>query len=169
VKRVEALAQIADLNEQHRRLVFGEFAREHAENFARHEPLYRPKTVEAIRLGQQVSAAELNELRGSPARLRAELEGLMAHEEIDLWVSPAAVGPAPKGIETTGDPNMNLPWTHAGMPVVTVPAGQSARPEGSRLPLGLQLTARYGADEALMARAAQVVARVPEPMDVDAF
>ena len=169
VKRVEALPQIADLNDKHRRLVFGEFAREHAEIFAKHEPLYRPKTVEAIRLGQQVSDAELGELRKSPARLRAELEKLMEHVEIDLWVSPAAVGPAPKGIDYTGDPNMNLPWTHAGMPTLTVPAGQSARPDGSRLPLGLQLTGRFGADEALMAWAAQVVARVPEPMDVDAF
>ena len=100
-----------------------------------------------------------------PPRLRAELAELMDRAEIDLWVSPAAVGAAPKGITFTGDPNMNLPWTHAGMPTLTVPAGRSA--EG--LPLGLQLTARFGADEALLAWAAQVVARVPEPVDVDAY
>jgi Asp-tRNA(Asn)/Glu-tRNA(Gln) amidotransferase A subunit family amidase len=165
VKRIEALDQIADLNMQHRRLVFGEFAREHAEWFAKHGALYRPKTAEAIRTGQDVSDAELNELRGSPARLRAELETIMAREEIDLWVSPAATGPAPKGIAATGDPNLNLPWTHAGMPTLTVPAGRSA----DGLPLGLQLTARFGADETLLAWAGQVAARVPDPVDVDAY
>ena len=165
VKRVEALPQIAALNVQHRRLIFGEFAREHAEWFAKHGALYRPKTAEAIRTGQTVDDAELDELRAMPPRLRAELAELMDRAEIDLWVSPAAGGAAPKGITFTGDPNMNLPWTHAGMPTLTVPAGRSA--EG--LPLGLQLTARFGADEALLAWAAQVVARVPEPVDVDAY
>jgi Asp-tRNA(Asn)/Glu-tRNA(Gln) amidotransferase A subunit family amidase len=164
VKRVAALDQIADLNIQHRRLVFGEFAREHAELFARHSAVYRPKTTEAIRTGQEVSDAELDELRASPPRLRTELEALMAGAEIDLWVCPAAVGPAPKGLATTGDPNMNLPWTHAGLPALAVPAGRSK--EG--LPLGLQLVARFGADEALLAWARQVMARLPEPVDVDA-
>ena len=41
---------------------------------------------------------------------------------------------------------MNLPWTHAGMPAVTLPAGRAA----NGLPLGLQLVARFGEDEALL-------------------
>jgi Asp-tRNA(Asn)/Glu-tRNA(Gln) amidotransferase A subunit family amidase len=45
---------------------------------------------------------------------------------------------------------MNLPWTHAGLPTVALPAGTT--PEG--LPLGIQLTARFGADEKLLAWAA---------------
>jgi Asp-tRNA(Asn)/Glu-tRNA(Gln) amidotransferase A subunit family amidase len=46
---------------------------------------------------------------------------------------------------------MNLPWTHAGMPAVTLPAGAS-----DGLPLGLQLSARFGADEQLLAWAEAV-------------
>jgi Asp-tRNA(Asn)/Glu-tRNA(Gln) amidotransferase A subunit family amidase len=42
---------------------------------------------------------------------------------------------------------MNLPWTYAGLPVLSLPAGRSA--EG--LPMGIQLTARRGADEELLA------------------
>jgi Asp-tRNA(Asn)/Glu-tRNA(Gln) amidotransferase A subunit family amidase len=42
---------------------------------------------------------------------------------------------------------MNLPWTHAGMPSMTLPAGQAA----NGLPLGLQLVAQFGADERLLA------------------
>ncbi|MEZ4770387.1 MAG: amidase family protein [Caldilineales bacterium] len=41
---------------------------------------------------------------------------------------------------------MNLPWTHAGMPAATLPAGLA----GNGLPLGLQLVARFGEDEALL-------------------
>jgi Asp-tRNA(Asn)/Glu-tRNA(Gln) amidotransferase A subunit family amidase len=79
--------------------------------------------------------------------LRAELEKQMAQAGIDLWVCPSASGPAPQGIQATGDPNMNLPWTHAGMPVITLPAGRAE----NGLPLALQFVAPFGTDEYLMA------------------
>lgn len=71
----------------------------------------------------------------------------MQQEGIDVWVSPAAPGPAPAGLQATGDPNMNLPWTTTGMPALTLPAGRAQ----NGLPLGLQFAARFAADEALMA------------------
>lgn len=163
VKRVAALADIEQLNTLHRRMIFGEFAREHAEWFAQYGERYRPRTAEAIRTGQAVSDAELDELRAYCLERRAALAGQMDAEGIDLWVTPAATGPAPEGIQSTGDPNMSLPWTHAGMPALTLPAGRAA----NGLPLGMQLVARYGADEQLMAWAALVLERMPEPVDVD--
>jgi Asp-tRNA(Asn)/Glu-tRNA(Gln) amidotransferase A subunit family amidase len=165
VKRVAAFENIEHLNDAHRRLIFGEFAREHAEHFAKHEALYRTRTAEAIRTGQGVTDKELSALRRGPARLRDLLEEQMAVEDIDLWVCPAATGAAPVGLNATGDSNMNLPWTHAGMPAITLPAGRA--PNG--LPLGIQLIAPFEADEQLMAWAKQVMERVPEPVDADAF
>jgi Asp-tRNA(Asn)/Glu-tRNA(Gln) amidotransferase A subunit family amidase len=159
VKRVAALEEIAQLNLLHRRLVFAEFAREHQRSFAEHGTLYRPRTVEAIRTGQGVDGGELAELRTRPAALRAELETQMRAATFDLWVCPAATGPAPVGIQATGDPNMNLPWTHAGLPAITIPAGRAH----NGLPLGLQLVAPFGADEQLLAWAALLAARLPEP------
>ena len=47
---------------------------------------------------------------------------------------------------------MNLPWTHAGVPAITVPAGQNAQ----GLPFGAQLIAPYGADEQLLAWAGPI-------------
>ncbi len=163
VKRVEALREIDELNTLHRRLVFGEFARQHAEIFAAHEAAYRPRTVEALRTGQTVDDAELAELQQHPAKLRAELEETMTAAGIDLWVCPAATGPAPRGLDYTGDPNMNLPWTHAGMPALTLPAGGAA----NGLPLGLQLVGAFGRDEQLLAWASEVMVRIPEPVDAD--
>jgi len=147
IKSVPALQAIGDLNTLHRRMVFAEFAREHAKIYAMHAPLYRKRTAEIIEIGKKVSDQELASARANCSALRRELETAMARAGIDLWISPSALGPAPEGIQATGDPNMNLPWTHAGMPAITLPAGQAK----NGLPLGLQFVAPFGEDEKLIA------------------
>jgi len=147
IRRVPGLPNIGELNTLHRRLTFAEFAREHSEIYAMHAPLYRKRTAEIIEIGKKVSDQELASARANCSALKRELEATMTHEGIDLWVSPSALGPAPEGIHATGDPNMNLPWTHAGMPAITLPAGQAR----NGLPLGLQFVARFGEDEQLIA------------------
>jgi len=84
----------------------------------------------------------------------------MAEQTIDLWVCPSAPGPAPEGIQSTGDPKMNLPWTHAGMPVITLPAGRAE----NGLPLGLQFVAPFGADEYLAAWCQILADRMGDPL-----
>jgi len=147
VKNVSVLNHISDLNTLHRRMVFAEFAREHAAIYATQAPLYRKRTAEIIEIGKKVSDQELASARANCSALRRELETAMARAGIDLWISPSALGPAPEGIQATGDPNMNLPWTHAGMPAITLPAGQAK----NGLPLGLQFVAPFGEDEKLIA------------------
>jgi Asp-tRNA(Asn)/Glu-tRNA(Gln) amidotransferase A subunit family amidase len=146
VERIPVLADIEALNHLHRQMVFAEFAREHAAIYAKHADLYRPRTAEIIQIGQEISEEAVAAARANCAKLRGELETRMAEANIDLWVCPAACGPAPAGIHATGDPNMSLPWTHTGMPVVNLPAGYSA----NRLPLSLQFIAPFGADETLL-------------------
>jgi len=152
VREVPALADIEALNSLHRRLVFAEFAQEHAEIYARHAALYRPRTAEIVEIGKRISTDELAALRGNITLLRQELENLMDDAGIDLWACPAARGPAPEGLHATGDPNMNLPWTHAGLPSITLPAGRAAK----GLPLGLQLVAAFDRDEQLLGWAQQL-------------
>ncbi|MFZ2487589.1 MAG: amidase [Anaerolineae bacterium] len=147
VHEVPALAQIDALNTLHRRLVFAEFAQEHAAAYAHYADLYRPRTREIIELGGTVPAAELAAARAHSVALRAELDAQMTDAGMDGWVCPSARGPAPLGLQATGDPALNLPWTHAGLPALTLPAGLAA----NGLPLGLQLVGRFGADEALLA------------------
>ncbi len=67
-------------------------------------------------------------------------------------------GPAPEGLQATGDPVMNLPWSQTGMPAVGIPAGVNAQ----GMPLGLQLAGRFGEDERLLAHAEQVEALLAE-------
>ncbi|MEZ4706006.1 MAG: amidase [Caldilineaceae bacterium] len=146
IKRVPTLENIAELNVLHRRLAAAEFAHEHAQMFAQHADRYRPRTAEMIQLGQTVGAEEVDNGRANCVRLRQEMGAQMQQNGIDLWVCPPAPGPAPVGIHATGDPVMNLPWTHTGMPALTVPTGQTM----DGLPLGLQLVGQFGADELLL-------------------
>lgn len=152
VKQVPVLANIDALNQLHRRLAFAEFAQEHAALYAEFADRYRPRTAEIIQIGQGVATEELEAARAHCQQLRTELEDAMDSAQIDLWAAPAAPGPAPMGIHATGDPNLNLPWTHAGMPAVTIPAAD----ENILLPLGLQLIARFGCDEELLTWASMI-------------
>jgi Asp-tRNA(Asn)/Glu-tRNA(Gln) amidotransferase A subunit family amidase len=146
VHRIPALTDIEAINRRHTRLVFAEMAQVHHIWFAQYESLYRSRTAMAIREGQQVGEAELATCRASREDLCTKLETLMRQEGVDIWVSPAAPGSAPEGITSTGNPVMNLPWTHAGMPAITLPSGHA--PNG--LPLGLQFVAATMADEQLL-------------------
>jgi Asp-tRNA(Asn)/Glu-tRNA(Gln) amidotransferase A subunit family amidase len=135
-------------------------AQVHASWFAQYESLYRPRTAAAIREGQSVDAETLTRARAGRMQLRAELEALMDRHGIDVWVAPAAPGPAPEGIHTTGNSIMNLPWTHAGLPTLSLPAGRAE----NRLPLGLQCVGAFMADEQLLAWAAglaEILASLP--------
>lgn len=152
VRRVDALHDIEDINRRHTRLVFAEMAQVHTSWFAQYESLYRPRTAAALREGQAVDNAEQVKAREGRAVLRSELEALMAQHQIDIWVSPATSGPAPEGLQSTGSPLMNLPWTYTGMPAITVPAGHAA----NGLPLGLQCVAATMADEALLSWAVPI-------------
>jgi Asp-tRNA(Asn)/Glu-tRNA(Gln) amidotransferase A subunit family amidase len=147
VVAVPALQDFAEIVERHYRIVAAEAARVHRDWFARFEDLYAPKTAELIRRGQTVTDDELARDLDGREELRDALTAAMDEHGLDLWLSPPALGAAPRGLDSTGDPVMNVPWTQAGMPALCLPAGRN--PAG--LPLGLQIAARWWADEALLA------------------
>lgn len=146
VKRVPLLDDIEAINARHTQLISGEVAREHAALFAEYGDLYRPRTAALIRAGQKIDESAIEVARSGRELLRGQIEEAMVREGIDVWISPAARGAAPKGIESTGDPIMNLPWTHAGLPALSLPAGRAL----NGLPLGLQCVAAFGKDEELL-------------------
>jgi len=67
-------------------------------------------------------------------------------ERADAILTPAALGPAPKGLGSTGDAIFNSIWTFLGTPAVTIPAMTSE--EG--LPMGVQLVGPRGEDARLL-------------------
>lgn len=152
VRLVDAFADFDEIDQRHQDLIAAEFAFVQRDWFERFGDLYHQITAKQIRYGQSVSPQRLAECRQSPAKLRADLAALMDQHDLDAWICPAATGPAPRGIDATGNPVMNLPWTHARVPVVAVPSSWT----DTGLPLGLQIVGRSGHDEQLLACAAAI-------------
>lgn len=156
VQRITAFDDIDAVNERHNRLVAAETAIAHDEWYPRYGDRYGPELRELIEEGQAVTAQELATARAGRLDLRDQLESTLAAADLDVLVSPSAPGPAPAGIDSTGDPIMNLPWTHSGLPTISLPAGNI-----DWLPVGLQCAARYGWDEWLLQWAKGIAAALP--------
>lgn len=146
VRRVKAFDDIEAVNDRHGTLVAAEAALTHHEWFGEYGDRYAESTAELIGDGRAVSVESLAEARRSRLILRDALDETASAHALDVWVSPGAPGPAPEGLRSTGDPVMNLPWTHAGLPAVSIPAGTY-----DGLPVGLQCVAQFGDDERLLA------------------
>jgi Asp-tRNA(Asn)/Glu-tRNA(Gln) amidotransferase A subunit family amidase len=91
------------------------------------------------------------------ARIPLLVEGF---EEIfarcDAIVTPAAAGPAPKGLASTGDPAFCTLWTLLGMPALALPLMRGS----NGLPLGVQLVGRRHGDARLLRTARWLCARL---------
>ena len=146
IKRIPMFGDIAAIDARHQDMIAAELAQQHRDWFSQYERLYRPRTAALIRYGQSVAPERLQAVRDHRLELRARIQRFMDDEEIDLWICPSAPDVAPRGLGATGSPAMNMPWTHAGLPAASVPAGTGKW----SLPLGLQLIARLGEDEALL-------------------
>ncbi|MFD9207822.1 amidase [Streptomyces sioyaensis] len=129
-----------------------EVARAHADWFARFADVYRPETTAAVRQGHTIEDTDYAAARQRRAAFRERLAAERAAAGVDLWIAPSATGPAPADLTTTGSSIMCLPWSNAGLPAVSLPAGHAA----NGLPLGLQLVGGSGADEELLTAAAGI-------------
>ena len=154
IERIHAMPDFEQIVERHNLILAAEAAQVHKDWYSAHGSLYHPKTAELIRRGANIDPAQLSTARNGRQELLDALTDLMKANDLDLWIAPSAPGPAPKGLESTGDPIMNLPWTHCGLPTLNIPSGFN--PKG--LPLGTQLAGRWSADEQLFAWAVGIEA-----------
>ena len=153
VRRIPLLEDIETVNRRNRTINGFEFALVHERWFAAYADRYHPLTAAAVRDGQRVSEADYADALARRLTFTDGLVRRMDAEGIDGWIAPAATGPAPEGLDSTGSPLMTLPWTQARLPSVSVPAGLV-----DGLPVGLQCVARPGADETLLAWARRLAA-----------
>ncbi|WP_238371513.1 amidase [Heliomarina baculiformis] len=104
-------------------------------------------TREAIEQGNATLARDYLSALDYPKVLNAALGEIFTR--CDAILCPSAPGPAPKGLNTTGDPIFNGLWTLCGVPCINLPLLTSQ--EG--LPMGVQLVGARGDDARLMRHA----------------
>ncbi len=146
IKELKMFDDIDEINQIHRDMISFEIAEVHKNWFEKYEDLYRLRTKEIILKGKQISEDTIEKAKAGQIILRNHIENIMNEHKIDLWVTPSAIGEATEGIETTGNPIMNLPWTYTGFPTITIPVGKLKK----QLPIGLQFVSRFMKDEELL-------------------
>src|SRR5467141_1153931 len=145
VEEVELFASAADAWSWHKTIMEAEMAA----NFEREWQQGRDKLSEQLRSlierGRETRAVDYQR---ALRRVRPMVEGFdeLFMERYDAILTPAAPGPAPKGLSATGDPSFCTLWTLCGMPALSLPLLQGA----DGLPLGVQLVGRRGFDARLL-------------------
>jgi Asp-tRNA(Asn)/Glu-tRNA(Gln) amidotransferase A subunit family amidase len=147
IRSVDLWQDFAPIEARHQRILAAEAARVHERWFDQFGHLYHARTRELIERGRSIRDRQLADDLAAVMEFRDWLDRRTEQAGIDLWLSPAATGPAPHGLDSTGDPIMSLPWTQAGLPTCSLPVG---RDTVTGLPLGLQVAGRRLRDENLL-------------------
>lgn len=109
---------------------------------AAHEGLHResgerygPRLRSFVETGMLIDSIPY--LRALRIRRKYQEEMNRLFARFDILLTPGAPGPAPPGIQSTGDPVLNAPWTLADFPTLTLPHALAS----NGLPVAIQLTA----------------------------
>jgi Asp-tRNA(Asn)/Glu-tRNA(Gln) amidotransferase A subunit family amidase len=140
--------------EIHRTILEAEAAHNLSREYERGKEAMSESLRTQLERGRRISALDY---QAAVARVAAINEGFEEiFERCDAIVTPAALGVAPKGLESTGDPSCCTLWTLAGMPALSIPLMQS----GSGLPIGVQLVGPRDSDARLLRTARWLAARL---------
>ena len=145
--RVDLAPMLASLSEASFTIMFREAALLYRERYEEYGDRLGDVAV-AVRTGQQISESEYRKAEAYIRHCSKRIVELC--DRTPILFLPAATGPAPLGLGSTGDSRMNAPWTALGTPAISIPLPVSS------LPLGLQLTAAPGDDSRLLWAAATV-------------
>jgi Asp-tRNA(Asn)/Glu-tRNA(Gln) amidotransferase A subunit family amidase len=140
------------IKSRHDAIMSSDASQVHKDWFAKHSILYSSKFSDLIHRGQSITNYQLQTALEARDQFRDSIIQTMKENQIDLWICPPSIGPAPKGFDSTGDPVMCLPWTQIGFPAINIPTTKNE--EG--LPMGLQVVGKWNADESLLACAEDI-------------
>jgi len=147
LRRVPVMDDFQDIRDRHDVIMSHDAANVHKEWFKKYENLYSPKFTDLIKRGQLITNNQLQDALRARDAFRDQITQTMNDNNIDLWICPPTIGPAPKGLDSTGDPVMCLPWTQIGFPAINLPTTKNE----DGLPMGLQLVGKWNSDESLLA------------------
>lgn len=125
-----------------------EGARTHEALWRKHGKALGAKLAQLIEDGLRISDEQYKSAKGTIENGRMRMDQIFARYPVISM--PAAPGPAPRGLSSTGDPRMNAPWTGLGVPAISIPRPVKGLPEG------LQLIAARNQDAPLLATAVKI-------------
>jgi len=114
-----------------------------------------PQLRELMERGREVRAVDYQRALRSVGPVVESFDELFM-ERYDAILTPCALGAAPKGLASTGDPAFCSLWTLLGMPAVSLPLMRGE----NGLPLGVQLVGRRNFDARLMRTARWLVEKL---------
>ena len=120
-----------------------EGARTHERAWRQHGARLGVKVAHLIAGGLELPEIRYAEALAVIAGMKQKMDAVF--REYPVILTPAAPGPAPLGLDSTGDPRMNSTWTALGTPAISVPMFWAGE-----LPVGLQMTACPGGDARLL-------------------
>jgi Asp-tRNA(Asn)/Glu-tRNA(Gln) amidotransferase A subunit family amidase len=119
-----------------------------------HRQRLSPRLRDFFVRGEAIALADYREAQGMAAACRAEVAGVF--ERCDVILTPSQAGEAPLGLDTPSDLLFQRLWTVLHLPCLTLPAYKGE----NGLPIGVQLVGAAGQDEAFLANARWVEARL---------
>ena len=146
LKTIHVMDDYQAIRDRHDVIMSYDAANVHKEWFAKHTMLYSSKFSDLIQRGQKVTNSQLQNALQARDAFRNQITQTMNDNKIDLWICPPAIGPAPQGLDATGDTVMCLPWTQIGFPAINIPTTKNEED----LPMGLQVVSNWYLDEALL-------------------
>jgi len=137
IRSIDIAGMLAELIAAARTVMFYEGARFHEQRYREYGDRLQDM-ADLVREGLQIPVERYDGARRAIDAGKARVREI--YKATPIVLVPAAPGPAPRGLDSTGDSRMNAPWTALGTPAISIPL-----PVGG-LPLGLQLTADHGQD-----------------------
>lgn len=148
VREVGLPAEFDEAPRAQRAILAAEAAAFHSRWYPERAQDYAPRLRELVEEGLRLAAPDY--VRARQLRRRCRLAMLSVFDAVDVLATPATPTPAPEGLQSTGDPAFNGPFTFVGFPAVAVPVDLSE----AGLPVGVQLVARPFAESTLLRAAA---------------
>ena len=155
VQPVRITAVLDKLKDEASLVMFYEGARFHKQRFEQYGDRLQD-LADLVREGLQIPDQRYQQAVTFIAQSKQQVSS--AFKTTPVILTPAATGPAPLGLASTGDSRMNSPWTALGTPAISIPM-----PVSTGLPLGLQLTAEHGQEARVLHTAKRLAAILGMP------
>ncbi|MCI1880622.1 MAG: amidase [Sporolactobacillus sp.] len=136
LKNVQMPTCAETIVQAHDTIEHADFAAFNEQTYRDHPSLYSSGLRKLMDHYLKIKAVDYIQAQKSRIRLMRVLNDLFKEKDVDVLVCPTTPTLAPNGVEQTGSPLYNIPFTNAGVPALTIPVGFD---EETGLPVGMQL------------------------------